>query len=170
MPAVMRPSTVTRAIVTRATAASAAALAGLALVLAPAAQAATRPASAHRPVVIREIFYNSPGSDLGGNASLNAEWVKLRNRTSHPVSLAGWTLRDLAHHVYEFGPYTLPAHAIVRIHTGSGHDSARRLFQDRGWYVWNNDGDRATLEDASGAVRSRCSYSDPEEEFDAVTC
>ena len=33
------------------------------------------------PVVISEIFYNSPGSDRGSNQSLNAEWVKLRNRT-----------------------------------------------------------------------------------------
>jgi hypothetical protein len=146
------------------------AAAGLALLLAPAAQATTRPAPAHHPVVIQEIFYNSPGSDRGGNTSLNAEWVKLRNRTSHPVSLAGWTLRDQSHHVYQFGAYMLRAHGTVRIHTGSGTDSQRNLFQDRGWYVWNNDGDGATLKDATGAVRSRCSYSDPDEEFDAVTC
>lgn len=162
----MRPVTAIRA----AVAASTAAAAGLALVLAPGAQAATHPAAAHHPVVIREIFYNSPGSDRGGNASLNAEWVKLRNRTSHPISLAGWTLRDLSHHVYEFGQFTLPAHGTVRVHTGSGHDSRTSVYQDRSWYVWNNDGDRATLEDASGTVRSRCAYSDPDEESDAVTC
>jgi hypothetical protein len=175
MPTVMRRAAAIRAAVTRTTAirvtaaGSAAAVAGLTLVLAPAAQATSRPTVA-RPVVVQEIFYNSPGPDRGGNASLNAEWVKLRNRTGHAVSLAGWTLRDLSHHVYEFGSYTLPAHGTVRIHTGSGSDSVRNLFQDRGWYVWNNDGDRATLEDAAGTVRSRCSYSDPDEEFDSVTC
>jgi Lamin Tail Domain len=96
--------------------------------------------------------------------------VKLRNRTGHAVSLAGWTLRDRSHHVYQFGAYSLRAHGTVRIHTGSGTDSQQNLFQDRSAYVWNNDEDRATLKDATGAVRSSCSYSDPDEENASVTC
>jgi hypothetical protein len=166
MPAGMRP----RAVIRSTAAASAAAVAGVALMTAPAAQAATAPAMAHHPVVIQEIFYNSPGADHGSNTSLNAEWVELRNRTSHAVSLAGWTLRDRSHHVYQFGAYSLRAHRTVRIHTGSGTDSQANLFQDRGAYVWNNTGDGATLKDGTGTVRSRCSYSDPHQESDAVTC
>ena len=161
----MRPFTMIRA-----TVGGSAVVAGLGLLAAPAAQATTGPAVAHHPVVIQEIFYNSPGSDHGSNPSLNAEWVKLRNRTSHAVSLSGWTLRDRSHHVYQFGAYSLRAHGTVRIHTGRGSDSQRNLFQDRGWYVWNNDGDGATLKDANGTVRSRCSYSDSGEDFDAVDC
>ena len=57
----------------------AATAAGIAVMLSPglatAAQATTS------PVVIHEIFYNSPGSDRGSNTSLNAEWVQLHNRT-----------------------------------------------------------------------------------------
>ena len=101
--------------------------------------------------MISEIFYNSPGSDNRSNASLNAEWVKLRNRTAHPVSLSGWTLRDTSHHVYHFAVgYSLRAHGTVRVHTGSGRDTQRNLFQDRRWYVWNNDGDTATLRGPAG--------------------
>ena len=46
----------------------------------------------------------------------------------------------------------------------------RDLFQNRGWYVWNNDGDTATLRGPAGNVRDRCSYSDSSENFDAVDC
>ena len=54
-------------------------------------------------VVIRKIWYNSPGSDTGSNASLNHEWVKLHNRTGFPVTMTGWTLRDAKNHVFTFG-------------------------------------------------------------------
>jgi Lamin Tail Domain len=123
-----------------------------------------------RPVVISKIFYNSPGSDRGSNASLNHEWVKLHNRTGHRVTLTGWTLRDRSRHVYTFGTYTLRARGSVKIRTGRGHNTQRNLFQRRSWYVWNNDGDRATLKNASGRVKSRCSYSDPHEQFASVVC
>jgi membrane-bound inhibitor of C-type lysozyme len=32
-----------------------------------------------------------------------------------------------------------------------------------GGYIWNNNGDGATLKNASGIVKSTCSYSDPKE-------
>jgi hypothetical protein len=166
----MRAKTRAITMVRAAVAGSPVAVTGLGLLAAPAAQASTVPAVVHHPVVIQEIFYNSPGSDHGSNPSLNAEWVKLRNRTSHAVSLSGWTLRDRSHHVYQFGAYSLRAHGTVRIHTGRGSDSQANLFQDRSWYVWNNDADGATLKDANGTVRSRCSYSDPDEENASVTC
>jgi hypothetical protein len=166
------PVTASAALVSTVLASTAAA--GLLTLTGPvAAAAAAAPAAAHRapsPVVISEIFYNSPGSDHGSNASLNAEWVKLRNRTGHPVSLFHWTLRDTAHHVYRFGNYSLRAHGTVRIHTGSGRDTQRNLFQNRGWYVWNNDGDTAILRGPAGNNRDRCSYSDSSEDFDAVDC
>jgi len=166
------PVTASAALVSTVLASTAAA--GLLTLTGPvAAAAAAAPAAAHRapsPVVISEIFYNSPGSDHGSNVSLNAEWVKLRNRTGHPVSLFHWTLRDTAHHVYRFGNYSLRAHGTVRIHTGSGRDTQRNLFQNRGWYVWNNDGDTAILRGPAGNTRDRCSYSDPSENSAVAFC
>ena len=152
------------------TALASTAAAGLLALTGPAAAAP----AAHRapsPVVISEIFYNSPGSDNRSNASLNAEWVKLQNRTAHPVSLSGWTLRDTSRHVYHFAVgYSLRAHGTVRVHTGSGRDTQRNLFQDRRAYVWNNDGDTAILRGPAGNVRDRCSYSDRSERFASVDC
>ena len=159
-----------RTAVLRSTALASAIAAGMLTLTGPAALAAPAAHRAPSPVVISEIFYNSPGPDHGSNQSLNAEWVKLRNRTGHRVSLGGWTLRDTAHHVYHFVGYSLRAHGTVRIHTGSGRDTQRNLFQGRGWYVWNNDGDTAILRGPAGNVRDRCSYSDSSERFAAAFC
>ena len=160
-----------RKAVLRGTVLASAIAAGLLAVAGPAALAAPAAHRAPSPVVISEIFYNSPGSDNRSNASLNAEWVKLRNRTAHPVSLSGWTLRDTSRHVYHFPVgYSLRAHGTVRVHTGSGRDTQRNLFQDRRAYVWNNDGDTAILRGPAGNTRDRCSYSDPSENSAVAFC
>jgi hypothetical protein len=114
--------------------------------------------AASSPVVIHEIYYNSPGSDHGSNTSLNAEWVQLRNRTGHQVTLTNWTLRDASNHVYTFGTYRLKADGSVRIHTGNGSNTQANRYWGRSAYVWNNDKDTATLKNGSGTVMSRCSY------------
>jgi hypothetical protein len=152
------------------TAAILAAAAALALPLLAAAPALASSAQRRPAVVIRKIFYNSPGSDNRSNASLNAEWVKLHNRSGHPVTLTGWTLRDRSGHVYTFGTYRLGAHSYVKIRTGRGHNTQSNRYQRRRAYVWNNDGDRATLKNANGVVKSRCSYSDPGEVNDVKVC
>jgi len=141
-------------------------IAGLAVPLLAAAPAQ----AASSPVVIREIFYNSPGSDTGSNASLNAEWVQLHNIASHAVTMTNWTLRDKAGHVYTFGTYRIPAHWYLKIHTGPGKDTKWNRFWNHGWYIWNNNGDTATLEGPAGGVKSQCTYSDPSEVNASVMC
>ncbi len=149
-------------------------LASAAVALGAVAPASARglPASSARrhAIVIREIFYNSPGSDTGSNASLNGEWVKLHNRSGHRVHLTGWTLHDASHHVYTFGHFILRAHRSVKVHTGRGSDTRFNVFWGRRAYVWNNTGDRATIRNAAGLFRDRCTYSDPDELSDSVTC
>jgi hypothetical protein len=129
----------------------------------PALAASARPAVVRSPVTIREIYYNSPGSDHGSNASLNAEWVVLRNSSASPVTLSRWTLRDTAGHVFTFGTYRLGPHADVKIHTGRGSNTQVNLYWQHSWYIWNNNGDGATVENAARTVMSRCSYSDRSE-------
>jgi hypothetical protein len=114
---------------------------------------------------ITAIYFDSPGSDTGSNSSLNAEWVQIKNTTSTRKTLTGWTLRDTSSHVYRFPTYNLPAGASVKVHTGSGSNTATNLYWHEGYYVWNNSGDTATLKNASGNVVDRCAYSsatDPE--------
>jgi hypothetical protein len=67
-------------------------LLGVLAVAAPAQAATAR-------MQIGEIWYNSPGSDRGGNSSLNHEWVQLHNTSGSWITMTGWTLRDPKHHV-----------------------------------------------------------------------
>ena len=117
------------------------------------------PAQAANRMQIHKIQYNSPGPDNGSNSSLNAEWVQLHNRSASRITLTGWTLRDTAGHVYTFGTYTIRAHGYVKIHTGRGTNTQTDRYWGRRAYVWNNDGDRATLKNRNGTVIDRCSYS-----------
>ena len=136
---------------TMAVAAVAASAAGLALLPMPAQAAA---GSVH----LYKIYYDSPGSDRGSNASLNAEYVQIRNTTSKAVSLKGWTLVDASNHRYVFGTYTLGRGKTVTVHTGKGTNSTAHRYQGRGWYVWNNDKDTATLRKSTGVRVDTCSY------------
>lgn len=115
-------------------------------------------AQAAGSVHIAKIWYDSPGSDTRTTASLNAEWVQIKNSTTKPVSLKGWTLTDASRHTYKFGTFTLKAGKTVTVKTGKGTNTATTLFQQRGAYVWNNDKDTATLRRSNDAVHDTCSY------------
>jgi Lamin Tail Domain len=128
------------------------------------------PAQASTRMAIHEIYYNSPGSDTGSNWSLNHEWVQLHNRSGQRVTLTGWSVRDAAGHVYKFGTYRIKAYGYVKIHTGKGTNTQTDRYWGRSWYVWNNTGDRATLENANGTVIGQCSYSDSSEVYSYKIC
>ena len=136
---------------------AAVAAAGAATTLAAVAPASSAMAS---PIIkLGRIYYNSPGSDTGSNSSLNAEWVTIRNTGGHRVNLKGWTLRDTSSHVYHFSTtYYLAAGSSVRIHTGSGSNTATNRYWGMGWYVWNNSGDKAMLRNAYGTSIDSCSW------------
>lgn len=115
----------------------------------------TGPSEATAPVVVAEIHYDAPGND---NENLAGEYVVIENRGESARDLSGWTLADEAGHVYEFEGVTLAAGATVTVHTGSGTDNATDVFWGQDEALWNNDGDTATLRDASGSVVDRRSY------------
>jgi hypothetical protein len=104
------------------------------------------------------IYFDSPGSDTGSNASLTAEWVQIRNSTSTTKTLTNWTLRDKSNHVYVLPSFTLRAGATAKIHSGHGTKSAANLYWNQSWYVWNNTGDTAYLRNAAGKAVSTCAY------------
>jgi hypothetical protein len=67
-------------------------------------------------------------------------------------------LRDRAsEHVYRFPSFTLKAGATVRIHTGSGRNTATNLYWGED-YVRNNTGDTAILRSAAGTRIDRCKF------------
>jgi sRNA-binding protein len=84
--------------------------------------------------------------------NLNGEWVEIANQGTEAQSLQGWTLSDQDNHTYAFNSFTLQAGASVKVHTGTGDNSATDLFWNMKVSIWNNDGDMATLKDATGNV------------------
>lgn len=110
-------------------------------------------------VQLLRIVFDPPGSDTGSQASLRKEVVVIVNRGGSPAELTGWTLRDRDRHVFRFPDFTLPAGGKVTIHTGAGANTAQHLFWDFDGYVWNNDGDVATLRRGDGSRVDRCAYS-----------
>ncbi|MEU5810717.1 lamin tail domain-containing protein [Streptomyces sp. NPDC047718] len=101
-------------------------------------------------VEISAVQADSPGRDDRSNRSLNAEWVEITNTTRRSIDLKGWTLRDEQNNRYRFGDVRLQGGATLRIHTGSGRDTRRDVFQNRRDYVWDNRSDTATLRDEHG--------------------
>ena len=136
------------------------------------------PASA--AMEVRKIAFDPAGPDSGDAGHLRKELVVIKNTGSRAVTLDGWRIFDAGRdHVYVFGDRSrgndvftdirLRPGEYVRIHSGRGQDSATasahgdtRTFYDFYWdldnYVWNNDGDRATLKNASKTVIDRCAY------------
>lgn len=130
---------------------SAAALAGLAFAAAPA-EAATP------SVTFTRVYVNSPGSDTRTNTSLNAEYFLLKNNSTKTLQLKGWTVRDRSAHIYTFGTFSLGSKKSVYVHTGKGTNTATNRHWGSGNYIWNNDGDAATLRNASNATIDSCSW------------
>lgn len=141
-------------------AATAAACAGLLAAAAlPAAAADHGRHHQHRSaVVLGAVQYDSPGAETRSPRSLNAEWVTVANTGRAAVDLAGWTLSNADRATYRFHHLRLAGHTSVRVHTGSGHNTTRDVYQDRRTYVWDNTADTATLRNARGHVVSTESW------------
>jgi len=84
--------------------------------------------------------------------NLNEEWVEISNLGDMDEDLTGWTLEDEQNHTYMFQGFTLKAGARVKVHTGIGNDTSSDLYWNKNAPIWNNDGDVATLKDASEDV------------------
>jgi Lamin Tail Domain len=112
-------------------------------------------------IIIDHINHNPRGKHT--LEKLNEEFVVLENEGTEKVSLAGWSLTDetttgAGRHVYKFPQtVTLSPREKVYVHTGPGEDSFEKgtppkwnLHWGRHSFVWNNEGDTATLFDAEG--------------------
>ena len=130
-----------------------------ALVIAP-----TSPAMAAGGVKITAAYYDPVnGPDPLTNYYLNKEYIVIRNTGTTTRWLTNWSLRDLARvgipsHVYKFGYFSLAAGATVKIHTGKGTNTKTDRYWGLTFYVWGDDGDTATLKNASGVTISQCSW------------
>lgn len=99
-------------------------------------------------VKIVNINADAPGND---NNNKNGEWVEIKNQGSTTVNMNGWTLKDEANHIYTFQNFSLPPNTSVFLYSGTGTDTATKLYwHSKKYAIWNNTGDTAFLRDASG--------------------
>jgi hypothetical protein len=112
-------------------------------------------------VQITRVYVNSPGTDDRSNASLDKEYVVLKNTTTKTISLTGWTVRDRSSHVYTFGSFSLGAGKYVTLHTGTGTNTATNRYWGSGNYIWNNTGGDETYVRKAGTTANTdtCSWS-----------
>ncbi|MCU0483712.1 MAG: polysaccharide deacetylase family protein [Chloroflexi bacterium] len=138
----------------------AACLVAIILVLGGAPNGAS-PAQAASCLVFSGGVFNGPGDDTV-MPGLNGEWVRIRNRCNYTAGLWGHRVRDLGGaHTYLFpAGLTIRAGASVRLHSGTGTNTATDLYWGR-WRgeVWNDrPPEWAYLLNRSGSVVSRWSW------------
>jgi len=72
--------------------------------------------------------------------------------------MSGWHVQDEVDTTYTFPAFTLLARAHVRLHTGSGTNTATDLYWARGRAVWNNTGDTVYLYNSAWVLVDSYSY------------
>jgi subtilisin family serine protease len=122
----------------------------------PVSFTVTRPVAAVVPstkppplstIRIVRVRWNAPGVDTRADASVNGEFVRLRNTGATRVVLSGWTLRDGQGHVFRFRRTTLAAGQTLEIHSGPGTRTRHTQFWGLRHHVWGNRHDVARLSD-----------------------
>jgi tetratricopeptide (TPR) repeat protein len=107
-------------------------------------------------VVIDHVEFDPAGRDYTG------EFVLIKNTATTSVDLTRWTLRDAGgKHKFVFPPFLLGATDLVRLWTRRGINDRANLYWDSTGAIWNNSGDTAILQDASGKQVSSYSFGPP---------
>ena len=99
--------------------------------------------------------WNADGND---NQNLNDEYVCLQNHDAVTADMADWRVQDAVGATYTFPEFSLSPATHVRIHTGSGANTATDLYWGRGSAVWNNTGDTVFLYDDAGSLVDEYNY------------
>lgn len=105
------------------------------------------------------IQYSPPGPDTPiTTARLNGEYVTITLHASTSRQLKGWAIYDLSGHKYVFPVFVLKGGKSVRVHTGTGRNTATDLYAGYRNYIWTNTGDRARLRDNTNKLLDECTW------------
>jgi hypothetical protein len=115
----------------------------------PAHETATTEPTATEPagmadVVIVTISYSGSGSTEPD------EYVEIRNDGSAAAQLSGWTLSDIANHVFTFPSFLMAPGQACRVYTNQYHPESCGFTYGSDSAIWNNSGDCAYLRDSDG--------------------
>lgn len=103
-------------------------------------------------VKITTIFY------IGEGIGEPDEYVEIRNDDTNAIQLAGWTLRDIADHVFTFPSFVMQPGQICRVYTNEYHPELCGFNYGSRSEIWNNGGDCAYLQDNQNELVSVLCY------------
>lgn len=104
-------------------------------------------------IAITYIHYDGTGNQEPD------EYVEIRNVDSMKIQLDGWTLRDIANHVYTFPDFVINPDQVCRVYTNEDHPEWCGFSYENGAPIWNNKGgDCAYMRDSSNAIIDTLCY------------
>jgi Lamin Tail Domain/Glucodextranase, domain B len=106
----------------------------------------------HCPMELPEVRISLADSRLNPAEYDDAsdEYVCLVNYDDQPVSMAGWEIHAAERRINVLPDFTLQPGAAVRVHPGSGTNSTRDLYGEKGSPEWRNEGGQISLLDSEG--------------------
>lgn len=116
-------------------------------------------------IIITEVLYDPPQS--GGGVEASYEWLEIQNTTSHPLTLAGWSLEDNTAQDIVHSLVVSPGGLAVVAASQSFYED----FPEYGGAIFfvddgklgnglSNESDRLILRDSGGTVIDSLSYGD----------
>jgi len=106
-----------------------------------------------RPAAAIEVGDVQPDPKGRDEDHLNDEWIEIVNPAGEAVDLAGWSVADeTTSNRFELPARSLAAGATLRIHTGSGADTATDVYLNQRDPVWSNSGETVLVADPAGVI------------------
>jgi hypothetical protein len=112
------------------------------------------PALAGSTIKITKIHYAQ-------TTSLNSEYIVFKNMSGARIQMKGWKIISAPstdHQYYVFPRTRVPSGGTVTLYSGFGTNSPGKRYWGSTSPNWNNDGDKAVLKNASGAIVDTCQY------------
>ncbi|MBI2656556.1 lamin tail domain-containing protein [Candidatus Woesearchaeota archaeon] len=98
-------------------------------------------------ISILDFNYNAEGNDC---QTPNGEYVIFKNSCSFSCDMTGWNMSDDSIHSYRFQSYELESGAIFSLYSGSGTNTATKLYWNKySPCIWNDDGDTLYLRNSN---------------------
>lgn len=105
------------------------------------------------PAAVIEVGDAQPDPKGRDEDHLNDEWIEITNPGGAAVDLAGWSVADeSSSNRFELPARSLAAGDTLRIHTGSGADTAADVYLDQSDPVWSNNGETVLVADPAGVI------------------
>jgi hypothetical protein len=133
----------------------------LATLVAAMALALATASTAQAGIQLSKILPN-PAVAAVGQSLADAEFVVVKNTAAKAKNLRGWFIREKhSKRTFTFPGFTLCGGCNVKIHSGTGTNTASDLYWGRAKGAWANNSDKAILHRAGGLIQDTCVYPKP---------